>query len=144
MKKKLAIVPIVIFVIAIVIIGSQSNPSDQKNEVIFHITLADPSLYKNGIFSDTFTIEEGEYSFRFVPNGDSPQNLTISVMGDEIEFSENFVLNGTLHETGISEYYTWDYDGEKSLHILNQQEVSIKINPNGNTRGSVSVDIITN
>ena len=144
MKKKLAIVPIVIFVIAIVIIGSQSNPSDQKNEVIFHITLADPSLYKNGIFSDTFTIEEGEYSFRFVPNGDSPQNLTISVMGDEIEFSENFVLNGTLHETGISEYYTWDYDGEKSIQILNQQEVSIKINPNGNTRGSVSVDIITN
>ncbi len=144
MKKKLVIIPIVIFIIAIVIIGSQSNSSDQKNEVIFHITLADPSLYKNGIFSDTFTIEEGEYSFRFVPNGDSPQNLTISIMGDEIEFSENFVLNGTLHETGISEYYTWDYDGKKSIHILNQQEVSIKINPNGNTRGSVSVDIITN
>ena len=132
MKKKLVVVPIVIFVIAIVIIGSQSNPSDQKIEIIFHITLADPTLYKNGIFSDTFTVEEGEYSFRFVPNGDSPQNLTISIMGDEIEFSENFVLNGTLHETGISEYYTWDYDGEKSIQILNQQEVSIKINPNGN------------
>ena len=144
MKKKLVIVPIVIFVIAMVFIGSQSNPSDQKNKVIFHVTLADPDLYKNGIYSDTFSVEKGEYSFRFVPNGDSPRDLTISLLGDEFEFSENFVLNGTRHETGISEYYTWDYDGQKLIHIPNQKEISIKINPNGNVRGSVSVDILKN
>ena len=59
-------------------------------------------------------------------------------------FSENFKLNGTLHETGISEYYTWDYDGEKSMVVLEQQQVSIQINPNGNVKGSVSVYIDRN
>ena len=79
-----------------------------------------------------------------MPNGDSPQNLSISIKGDSFEFSENFKLNGTIHETGISEYYTWDYEGEKSIQIPNQNKMSIQIDPNGNVKGSVSVDIIKN
>jgi len=142
MNKKFVILPIIIIIIVIIALGSQTNPSERKNESIFHVTLADPKLYVNGVYSSTFVLEKGEYSFRFVPNGDSPQNLAISMKGDNFEFSENFKLNGTLHETGISEYYTWDYDGEKSILIPIQKEVSIQIDPNGNVKGSVSVDII--
>ena len=144
MNKKFVILPIIIIIIVIIALGSQTNPSEKKNESIFHVTLADPKLYVNGVYSSTFVLEKGEYSFRFVPNGDSPQNLAISMKGDNFEFSENFKLNGTLHETGISEYYTWDYDGEKSILIPIQKEVSIQIDPNGNVKGSVSVDIIRN
>ena len=133
-----------IIIIAIIAIGSQSNQSDKKNEPFFHITLANPKQYDNGVYSSTFVIEKGEYNFRFVPNGDSPQNLTISLEGDDFEFSENFKLNGTLHKTEISEYYTWDYDGEKSIVFPSQKEISIQISPNGNVKGSVSVDIIRN
>ncbi|MDH3276762.1 MAG: hypothetical protein OEL77_02585 [Nitrosopumilus sp.] len=143
MNKKFLIPPIIILIIVIIGLGSQSNPSDKKN-VVFHITLASPELYDKGVYSSTFIVEKGEYKFRFVPNGDSPQNLSISLKGDDFEFSENFVLNGTLHETGISEYYTWDYDGQKVILIPTQKELSIKINPNENLKGSVSVDIIRN
>ena len=144
MQKKILILPIIIIIVIIVAIGSQSNQSDKKNESFFHITLADPEQYDNGVYSSTFVIEKGEYKFRFVPNGDSPQSLTISLKGHSFGFSENFKLNGTLHKTGISEYYTWDYDGQKSILIPTQKEISIQINPNGNVRGSVSVDIIRN
>ena len=142
MKKIFLIISVVIIVIVGIAIGSQSNQIDTKNEPIFHVTLASPELYENGIYSSTFDLENGEYYFRFVPNGDSPKNLTISLEGNDFEFSEDFKLNGTLHETGISEYYTWDYYGKKSIFIPSNKEISIEINPNGNVLGSVSVDII--
>jgi hypothetical protein len=106
--------------------------------------LADPDLYKNGIYSNSFSVNTGNYIFKFVPNGDSPKSLTISLKGKDYDFSENFKLKGTLHQTGMSEYYTWDYDGQKSISISTQQMLSIEINPNGNELGSVSVDIIEN
>ena len=64
MNKKFLILPIIIIIIAIVAIGSQSNQSEKKNESIFHVTLADPKLYVNGVYSSTFVIEKGEYSFQ--------------------------------------------------------------------------------
>jgi hypothetical protein len=144
MQKKIIFVPIIIVIIVMVTFGFQSDQTGKKNEPIFHVTLAEPRLYENGVYSNNFVIEKGEYNFRFVPNGDSPQNLTILLEGNNFEFSENFKLNGSLHETGISEYYTWDYDGQKSFLVSTQQEISIKINPNGSVNGSVSVDIVEN
>jgi len=141
MKKIFLIIPIVI-TIGVIALGSQSDQPNTNNEPVFHVTLASPELYENGVYSSTFVLENGEYYFRFVPNGDSPKILTISLEGNDFEFSENFNLNGTLHETGISEYYTWDYDGEKSIILSTQKEVFLQINPNGNVLGSVSVDII--
>ena len=143
MKKIFLIIPISI-IIGVIVLGSQSDQPNTNNEPIFHVTLASPELYENGVYSSTFDLENGEYYFRFVPNGDSPQNLTISLNGDDFAFSEDFKLNGTLHDTGISEYYTWDYDGQKSILIPTQKEIFIQINPNGNLKGSVSVDIIGN
>ncbi len=49
-----------------------------------------------------------------------------------------------MHETEISEFFTWKYDGEKIIEISEMQEVSITINPNGNVMGSISVDILEN
>jgi hypothetical protein len=129
---------------AIIALGSQPDQSEDNSKSFFHVTLADPKLYEGGIYSSLWIFEKGDYRFRFVPNGDSPQNLTISIEGNDFLFSENFQLNGTMHETGISEYYTWDYDGEKSMVVLEQQEASIQINPNGNVKGSVSVYIDRN
>ncbi|HII35760.1 MAG TPA: hypothetical protein HA319_01565 [Nitrosopumilaceae archaeon] len=122
-------------------IGLSLEPNSKKN-VIYHVTLADPKLYINEIFSDTFTIQKGTYQFSFVPNGDSPETLSISLKGTTFSFTENFQLNGTLHDTGISTYYTWKYFGKKEIRVLEDQPLKIEINPHGNLLGSVSVDLI--
>ena len=142
MNKKILVIPVVLIIIVLVL---SFNQVDKKNNnIVFHITLADPDLYKNGIYSNTFTVNKGNYLFKFVPNGDSPQSLTILLKGENYDFSENFKLKGTLHKTGISEYYTWDYDGQKTISIPIQQMITIEINPNGNELGPVSVDIVEN
>ena len=142
MNKKILIIPAMLIIIVIIL---SFNQVDKKNSnIVFHITLADPDLYKNGIYSNTFTVNKGDHLFKFVPNGDSPQSLTVLLKGENYDFSENFKLKGTLHQTGISEYYTWDYDGQKTISILIQQMVTIEINPNGNELGPVSVDIVEN
>ena len=144
MNRIFVIIPIILIIITVVAFGSQSNESDNRDDSSFHVTLADPKLYQDGVYSSNFVFEKGDYMFRFVPNGDSPKDLTILLQGNNFLFSENFKLNGTLHETGISEYYTWDYDGEKLIKISEQEEISIRINPNGNEKGSVSVYIDRN
>ncbi len=141
MNKKIVIIPLVM-IIVIVIVNFSSDKTSEKSDVIFHITLADPNLYVDGVYIDKFTIEKGEYFFRFVPNGSSPEMLSVSLNGLTFDFSENFKLVGTSHQTGISEYFTWDYDGEENISIHEKQEISISINPNENVMGSVSVDIL--
>jgi len=133
-----------IIILVFFVSSFQSNNNVEKRVSPFHVTLAKPSQYQDGVYSSNFILEQGEYSFTFVPNGDSPQQLDIKLSSEGFEFSENFRLKGELHETGISEYYTWDYDGMKSFSVNSQQEVTIEINPNGNVMGSVSVDIIRN
>ena len=120
------------------------DPSEKNYNVIFHVTLADPDLYTNGVYTDTFTIDKSEYSFRFVPNGSSPEILSITLNGENFDFSEDFMLESTSHQTGTSEYFTWEYNGQKTIWITEMQEISIIINPNGNVMGSVSVDILEN
>jgi hypothetical protein len=143
LNKKLIIIPIVAIIGIFVINFSSENPND-KNDVVFHVTLADPDLYVDGIYSKTFEIDSGKYSFRFVPNGSSPEILSISLNGENLNFSEDFKLQSTSHETGISQYFTWEYLGQKEILILEKQQVTIFINPNGNVMGSVSVDILQN
>ena len=143
MNKKIAVIPIIIIVIVFAI-NFSSDSNVEKSNNVFHITLADPNLYTNGVYFDEFTISKGEYSFSFVPNGSSPKILSIKLNGDSFDFSEDFKLEGTSHQTGISEYYTWNYNGERNILILEEQEILISINPNGNVMGSVSVDILEN
>ncbi len=143
MNKKIILIPI-IFVIAIVLTSFSSNEINKENNILFHVTLADPNLYVDGVYSEVFSIEKGEYFFRFVPNGSSPEVLSIAINGDTFDFSEDYYLVGIPHQTGISEYFTWEYDGQKNILISEMQEMSITINPNKKTLGSVSVYILEN
>jgi len=137
------IIPI-IFVVAIILVNFSSDKTSKEDNILFHVTLANPDLYINGVYTEVFSLEKGEYFFRFVPNGSSPKVLSITLNGDAFSFSEDFELVGIPHQTGISEYFTWKYDGERNISISEMQEISISINPNGKTIGSVSVDILQN
>lgn len=117
-----------------------SNEKDNSN--VFHVTLANPEVYTDGKYEKTIELIEGSYSFHFVPNGDSPRILSITLNGSDFYFTEDFVLNGTSHKTGFSEYYTWDYIGKKNIILTKKTELKITIDPNGDTIGPVSVDIL--
>jgi len=143
MNKKIIIIPI-IAILGIVVVSFSSNETSEKNNILFHVTLADPDLYINGVYTEEFILEKGEYFFRFVPNGSSPKILSITLNGNTFDYSEDFDLIGTPHQTGNSEYFTWNYDGERNIINSEMQKVSITINPNGETIGSVSVDILEN
>ena len=60
------------------------------------------------------------YQWRFVASGDSPQQIRITVQNHLI-FNEVFHKERTLVDTGISEYYTWDYVGNKNFEISYQE-----------------------
>ena len=137
----MVIIPILGFVAFDWITGF-SDQNEKINEDIFHITLADPELYANGVYTDKFLIEPGTYFFRFVPNGSSPEILSIKLIGQNYAFEENFELVGIPHESETAKYFTWKYDGNEKIIIDSSQEISISIDPNGNVKGSVSVDLI--
>ena len=134
----------ILIILGVVILGASlsMNSEEKEDNVVFHITLADPELYTNGIYTNNFTIESGTYFFRFVPNGSSPEMLSIKLSGQNYSFIENFNLKGIPHESETSKYFTWEYQGEKNVTIDSMQEITIVINSNGNVMGSVSVDII--
>jgi hypothetical protein len=142
MKKLIAaiiVVAVTIGALAVLV----SVPSEKSNRMeAYHVRLADPKLYTDGVFSDAFSIKKGSYQFRFVPNGDSPETLSIALKGASFLFTEDFILKGTPHETGISTYYTWEYLGQDMVEISEDQELQIIINPHGNTLGPVSVYLI--
>ena len=134
----------ILIILGVVILGASlsMNSEEKEDNVVFHITLADPELYTNGIYTNNFTIESGTYFFRFVPNGSSPEILSIKLSGQNYTFIENFNLKGIPHESETSKYFTWEYEGVKNITIDSMKEITIAINSNGNVMGSVSVDII--
>ena len=141
-KKSIGI--LIILIVTILSVSISMNSEEKDDNVVFHITLADPELYTNGIYTNNFTIESGTYFFRFVPNGSSPEILSIKLSGQNYSFIENFNLKGIPHESETSKYFTWEYEGVKNVTIDSMEEITIVINPNGNVMGSVSVDIIEN
>ena len=144
MNKKFVIIPILAIIgfIAFDWITGFSDQDEKSNNIVFHITLANPELYSNGMYTEKFSIDPGTYFFRFVPNGSSPEILSIKLTSQDYEFVENFNLIGIPHESESAKYFTWMYEGEEKIIIDSSQEISISINPNGNVIGSVSVDLI--
>ena len=162
MSKKPIIGGIILAIIAIIIIfGEVINPdgseSIQNDNIVFHVTLADPALYdENGLYYHSFTVEEGLYEFRFVANGDSPKTLSILLwqpVRDNKIFAFEYLLQGTLVEDEFSSWYVWDYLGMKGFYldlsdlylVLDGElptDVEIIISPNGNYDGPVSIDLI--
>jgi len=144
MNKKIMIIPIIAIMGFIVIdwITGFSDQKEKNNDIVFHITLANPELYTNGVYTDAFSIEPGTYFFRFVPNGSSPEILSIKLTSQNYEFIENYTLIGIPHESETAKYFTWKYQGKAEIIIDSSKQISISINPNGNLNGSVSVDLI--
>ena len=139
-KKSIGI--LIILIVTILGVSISMNSEEKDDNVVFHITLADPELYTNGIYTNDFTMEPGTYFFRFVPNGSSPEILSIKLSGQNYSFIENFNLKGIPHESETSKYFTWEYEGVKNIMIDSMKEITIVINPNDNVMGSVSIDII--
>ena len=144
MNKKIVIMAIILILgfVAFDWITGLSDEDEKINEDVFHITLADPEIYANGVYTEKFLIDPGTYFFRFVPNGSSPEILSIKLIGQNYTFEENFELVGIPHESETAKYFTWKYDGNEKIIIESSQEILITINPNGNVKGSVSVDLI--
>ena len=144
MIKKISIVLVMIIVgfVAFDWITGFSDGKEKTNNVVFHITLANPELYNNGVYTEKFSIDPGTYFFRFVPNGSSPEILSIKLTSQNYEFVENYSLIGTPHESETAKYFTWKYQGKGEIVIESSKQISISINPNGNVNGSVSVDLI--
>ncbi len=142
MKKITVGVIIAAVLIGLIIYLRISNDfPDGGTDFVFHVRLADPEMYKNGIYQEIFDLPPGEFRFKFIANGDSPKNLSISIEGEEFSFYEDFELKGTAYTTSISEYFTWDYLGEKKIEISNWKSLEVSIDPNGNLQGPVSVMI---
>ena len=145
-KSSLAIIGLAAVVIVVVVFGSPKD-NIQDSDYAYHVNLSESKYGENGAYEESFEIGDEscqrfcEYKFKFVPNGDSPQTLSISMYGDSISFFEDFQLVGTSVETDISQYYTWDYDGQKSFQVSGLENVKISIDPHENTKGTVSVYI---
>ena len=95
---------------------------------------------------DGISLETGNtYQFKFVPMGDSPEQLRLSLVGISPSvqvFSDTLYLKKTLVDTGISKYYTWEYNGDKSVFIPKDGSFfAYKIIPEGNLEGSVSISL---
>ena len=145
-------------IIGLVAAGAQINPEyteDEKrpNSEVWSKRIAGPEFADISIHkSSPITLERNvQYKFEFVPMGDSPEQLKISVVwsGQGVEvFSELFVLEKTLVDTGISKYYTWEYVGKENVVISNQQcpdqktcNYDITVERFGNLEGSVSISL---
>ena len=158
---------ILVTIIGIVYVGAQINPDNPENEKnpnseVWSTRIAGPEfddIFKHRYSSITLE-RKVPYKFDFVPMGDSPERLKISVgknvgqpgYGTSTEqsrmfFSEMFILERTLVDTGISEYYTWDYTGNKNFEISEHLECPLQKTCNyeitveryGNLKGSVTI-----
>ena len=157
-------------VIALIVIsmayGASMNPGGNEEK------RSDSEIWNFRIsgeeFNDISTIttglpalEGGTYKIGFVPMGDSPAKIKLTIKGKWTEsyrlepswrqiFSEEFVLEKSLVDTGISKYYTWEYIGQKYVQIpelegeipsSDEAIYEITINRSGNLEGSVSISL---
>ena len=132
-------------IIGMVFVGTQINPDNPENGEVWSTRIVGSEISSGGgvgvmtnLAGDTHTYSTIElernvpYKFGFVPMGSSPNWIKISLsckglypLNDaadcDVNFSELFILEGILIDTGISEYYTWDYTGNKNFEISTKQ-----------------------
>ena len=149
---------ILVAIIGVVYAGAQINPDNPENEKspdseVWSTRIAGPEFdnISNHRYEPIALERKVPYEFHFVPMGDSPERLKISVGGKgygvEV-FSELLYLEGILVDTGISEYYTWDYVGNKNFEISFDQcpnqktcNYDITVERYGNLKGSVTISL---
>ena len=174
MDKPLLLGIILAVIIGVVVFGGAIYPEyvDSqkliKNTTVFHVTLADPALYDCvtlGVsthceYREVIFVEDGIYEFRFVPNGDSPQKLSVELKSHLLPWDDyyheyvslHYVLVGNLVEEEMSSWYTWKYqidpsrvnlgDGETGFKIDEPQQVEISIDPRGYLNGPISIELV--
>ena len=154
-------------IIGVVFAGAQINPDNPENEKspnseVWSIRMAGPEWHdRQTVRTNLPNLEEGTYKLGFVPMGDSPAKIELTIKGKWTEsynvepgwrqvFSEEFVLERSLVDTGISKYYTWEYIGQKYVQIpelegkipsSDEAIYEIIINRSGNLEGSVSISL---
>ena len=150
---------ILIAIIGVVYAGAQINPDNPENEKspdseVWNTRIAGPEFdnISNHRYEPIALERKVPYEFHFVPMGDSPERLKISVVwsGQGVQvFSEMLYLEGTLVDTGISEYYTWDYVGNKNFEVSFEQcpnqkicNYDITVERYGNLKGSVTISLL--
>ncbi|CAI9830837.1 conserved exported hypothetical protein [Nitrosopumilaceae archaeon] len=138
MRRAPAVALAVLAAAAAAVLAASQAPAPDRDGPAFHALLSGPASYPGGVHEGSFTADAGTYRVSFVPSGSSPEMLGVSVSG-AFEFSGTYELVGTRAET--AEYYTWRYDGPDVFEIPEAQEVSVVIDPGGQTGGSVSVFI---
>jgi len=139
-------------IIGVVFAGAQINPDNPENGEVWSIRMASPEWDdRQTVRASLPNLEEGTYKLGFVPMGDSPHKITIIIKGKSTTtspnfyFSEEFILKGTPVDTGISEYYTWEYVGQKYVYIPEvegEANYEITIKRSGNLKGSVTISLL--
>ena len=145
--------------------GASMNPGGNEQRSggeIWNFRISGEEFHgKTTIMAGLGNIEGGTYEIGFVPMGDSPAKIKLTIKGKWTEsynvepgwgkiFSEEFVLEKSLVDTGISKYYTWEYIGQKYVQIpelkgkipsSDEAIYEIIINRSGNLEGSVSISL---
>jgi len=146
-------------IIGMVFVGAQINPDNPENEKspnseVWSARIAGPEYDDtwNHRYSPITLERKVPYEFDFVAMGDSPKWIKIYVNGHgpaAQAFSEMLYLEGTLVDAGISEYYTWDYVGNKNFEISFKQcpnqntcNYDIIVERHGNLKGSVTISLL--
>ena len=139
--------------------GAVANPGGNEEKRadsdIWNFRFSGPEF--NDISKHTFDgipLEKGvPYKFEFVPMGDSPERIDIKLG----PYSERFILERELIDTGISKYYRYYYSGDKYLEIFDssckpgdpyygssacEDLYTLQVELFGNLKGSVSISLI--
>jgi len=152
-------------IIGLVAAGAQINPEyteESSGSEVWSFRMAGPDFHDRETHrAGLGSLEGGTYKIGFVPMGDSPAKIKLTIKGKWTEsynvepswgqiFSEEFVLEKSLVDTGISKYYTWEYIGQKYVQIpelegkipsSDEAIYEIIINRSGNLEGSVSISL---
>lgn len=165
-KKPIVGGVILVAILGMIAVGAKINPDSPENEslesVVWHTRIVGPEFDNiSNHRMDLGSLEGGTYKIGFVPMGDSPKKMEVTIMGgistneyyveDDVYsgfvvevFSEEFILEKSLVDTGISKYYTWNYIGQKYVQIPaseGETNYEIKIERTGNLKGSVSISL---
>ena len=156
---------ILVAILGMVAVGAQINPEyteESSDSEVWSFRMAGPDFHDRETHRDGMgSLEGGTYKIGFVPMGDSPAKIELTIKGKWTEsynvepswrqvFSEEFVLERSLVDTGISKYYTWEYIGQKYVQIpelegkipsSDEAIYEIIINRSGNLEGSVSISL---
>ena len=126
---------VIILIVISMAYGASMNPGGNEQRSggeIWDFRISGQEFHgKTTIMTDLGVIEEGTYEFGFVPMGDSPKKIRLIIdwvipenqryySDDPVKteiFSEEFILERSLVDTGVSKYYTWEYLGQKFVQF---------------------------